>query len=220
MAVGLSRCIASLTRVQAFPAPSAKNGFGRQRIRLLVILVLVLGVGTAALVYQRSSARTMHDYDGGPVRTDSATTTSLVADIGQVVTFGGIILENYSENPAVLESIRIDPPLDSGMTLVDVKVAGKDRGIGMVGTDRVFPPEGMPSEAVRPLPGMIVPPRHEDPDWGVEVLMAFKLNRPGQFGFKYALVDYRIGEKRHRIRLEDGFVLCGPDRDYQNCNPD
>jgi hypothetical protein len=146
--------------------------------------------------------------------------TSLVADVGQVVTFAGILLENFSSSPAVLENIRIDPPLDAAMTLVDVKVAGKDRGIGMVGTDKVFPPSGMPSAALRPLPGAAVPPHKEDDKWGVEILMAFRLNQPGQFGFRKADVDYRIGGKRHRVRLEDGFVLCGPDRDYQNCDLD
>jgi hypothetical protein len=169
------------------------------------------------LIYQRSTGRAMHDFDSGPVRTESDTTTGLRAEVGQVVTFGGIVLENFSSRAAVLENIRIDPPLDSGVTLVDVKVAGKDRGIGMVGTDRVFPPSGMPPEAVRPLPGAIVPPRQEDDEWGVEVLMAFKLNRPGQFGFHHALVDYRIGDKRHRIRVNDGFVLCGGP-DYPRCD--
>jgi hypothetical protein len=220
MTVDINDCVASLSHVEVPPAQSWKRRVGHRQRRLLLTAVLVFVVGGAGLIYQRSSGRAMHDYDSGPVRTESATTTSLVADIGRVVTFGGIILKNYSKSPAVLESIRIDPRLDSGITLVDLKAAGKGRGIGMVGTDRVFPPEGMPPEAVRPLPGAIVPPLQEDDRWGVEVLMAFKLNRPGQFGFKHAIIDYRIGGKRHRIRLSDGFVLCGPDKDYQNCDLD
>jgi hypothetical protein len=187
-------------------------------MRLVLIAGLVLGLGAAAVIYQHSWGRAMHDFDGGPVRTDSDTTSIVVADSGQVVTFGGIVLDNHSKHPAVLESIRIDPPLESGMTLVDVKVADKTRGIGMVGADRVFPPEGMPATALRPLPGAIVPPEQGDDRWGVEVLMAFRLNRPGQFGFNHALVDYRIGGKRHRVRVDDGFVLCGGPDYPQNCN--
>src|SRR5688500_8784730 len=99
MTVGLNEPVASLTRVRASSVPSTRRRVGRQRIRLLLIAGLALAVGSATLVYQRSSARAMHDYDGGPVRTSSATTTSLVADVGQVVTFGGIILENFSKNP-------------------------------------------------------------------------------------------------------------------------
>jgi hypothetical protein len=175
---------------------------------------LICALGGSVVTYQLFIGRAMHDADHGPVRTESDTTTSLRAEIGQVVTFGGIILESFSKQPAVLERIRIEPPLDPGVSLIDVKVAGKGRGIGMVGADRVFPPSGMPPEVVRPLEGAIVPPRHEDDEWGVEVLMAFKLNRPGQFGFHHAFVDYRIGDKRHRVRVDDGFVICGPAENY------
>lgn len=87
----------------------------------------------------------------------------------------------------------------------------------MVGSDHGFPPPGIPAEALRPLSGAVVPPRHEDPDWGVEVLLGFKLNRPGQFGFHHALIDYRIGGKRHRIRVNDGFFICGGP-EYPRCD--
>ena len=50
--------------------------------------------------------------------------------------------------------------------------------------------------------------------------MAFKLNQPGQFGFHHALIDYRIGDKRHRIRVSDGFVICGGPDYPANCNLD
>jgi hypothetical protein len=74
-------------------------------------LDLVLGLGGAGVIYQRSTGRAFHDYDSGPVRTESNTTTGMPAEIGQIVTFGGIVLENFSHRAAVLESIRIDPPL-------------------------------------------------------------------------------------------------------------
>jgi hypothetical protein len=219
--VGRWHPVASLNRVDGAPDPGWEGrGHAHSRVRVLLIAGLVLASLAAILSYQRSSARATHSWDGGPVRTDSSTATSLVADIGQVVTFGGIVLENFSRSPAVLESVRIDPHLDPAMTLVDVKVAGKDRGIGMVGTDKVFPPSGMPSDSLHPVAGAIVPPRQEGDEWGVEVLMAFKLNRPGQFGFRHAVVDYRIGGKRHRVRLDDAFVLCGPDHEYQSCDLD
>lgn len=220
MAIDVGQRIASLASVDTpHPVPGREKRFKGRRARLLLVAVLVLALGGAAEIYRRSTGRALHGAESGPVRTQSDTTTGIVADIGEVVTFGGIILESFSNRPAVLESIRIDRPLDPGMTLVDVKVAGKERGIGMVGTDLGFPPSDMPPEALRPLPGAVVPPRNEDDKWGVEVLMAFKLNRPGRFGFHHALVDYRIGDDRHRIRVDDGFVMCGPRRDYpQGCD--
>lgn len=217
MDVNLAESVASLRRVEAPIAPGRTRRFEGGRKRLVVVGVMIVSLVGAAVVYKRSTGRAMHDYESGPVRTESDTTTSIRVEVGQVVTFGGIILESFSKKPAVLESLRFDPPLDSGMTLVDVKVAGKGRGIGMVGTDRGFPPSGMPPEALRPLPGAIVPPKHVDPEWGVEVLMGFKLDKPGQFGFHHALIDYRIGGKRHRIRVNDGFLICGGP-DYPRCD--
>lgn len=215
MAVDLEQPVATLAAVNTSPVEVRKSRFVGKR-RLMVVGLVVLSFGGAAQIFQRSTGRTMHDADHGPVRTESDTTTSIRADVGQVVTFGGIVLENFSDRPAELESIRIDPPLDSGMTLVDVKVAGKDRGIGMYGADAQFPPAGMPTAALHPLPGAIVPPGNDG--WGVEILMAFRLNRPGQFGFRHALIDYRIGGKEHRIRVADGFVICGGPNYPANCD--
>ncbi len=212
MSVALSQPVGSLAGVNAPPARSWKRRLGGRWTRLLLIAVLVLG-GT--VIYKRSTGRALHDADHGPVRTESDTTTSIRADIGQVVTFGGIILENYGKSPAILESIRIEPPLDPAVTLVDVKVAGKDRGTGQVGADVGFPTPHIRPETLRALPGAVVPPGEHD--WGVEVLMAFRLNQPGQFGFQHAVIDYRIGDKPHRIKVSDGFVICGGPDYPGNC---
>jgi hypothetical protein len=215
MNVDLAQPVGTLAAVDAPPARSWKSWFGGRWTRLLLIAVLVLG-GT--VVYKRSTERAVHDFDRGPVRSQSDTTTSIHADIGQVVTFGGIIVENFSKRDAILERIRIEPPLDPAVSLVDVKVAGKDRGAGQVGADVGFPSPHIRPETLRPLPGAIVPAGEHD--WGVEVLMAFKLNQPGQFGFQHALIDYRIGDKRHRLRVSDGFVICGGPDYPANCDID
>ena len=213
MSINLAQPIGSLAVVDAPPAQSWKRRFGGRWTRLLLIAVLVTG---GAVVYKRSTGRAVHDADHGPVRTGSDTTTSIHADIGQVVTFGGIIVENYSKRPAILESIRIEPPLEPAVSLVDVKVAGINRGIGQVGADVGFPPSVIRPETLQPLAGAIVPPGEHD--WGVEVLMGFRLNQPGQFGFHHALIDYRIGGKRHRVRVSDGFFICGGPDYPANCN--
>lgn len=213
MSVALSRPVGSLAAVIPPPERSWKSRLGGRWTRWLLIAVLVLG---GSVVYKRSTGRAVHDADHGPVRTESDTTTSIHADIGQVVTFGGITVENFSKRPAVLEGIRIEPPLDPAVSLVDVKVAGKDRGIGMVGADVGFPPSIIRPETLRPLAGAIVPPGEHE--WGVEILMALRLNQPGQFGFHHALIDYRIGDKRHRVRARDGFVICGGPDYPANCD--
>lgn len=216
MAVDVENPIATLGGVDVATAPTPSERNRPRRFRLFVVGALVLSLGGAAVIYKRSTGRAMHDYDSGPVRTESATTTGVRAEVGEVVTFGGIILENFSKRAAVLESIRIEN-LDPGITLVDLKVAGKDRGIGMVGADHGFPGPAIRPESLRPPACTRVPPRQEDGEWGVEVLMGFRLNKPGQFGFHHALVDYRIGGKKHRIRMNDGFVVCGGP-EYPSCD--
>lgn len=216
MAVDVAQPVATLIVVDEATAPTLPDRTGPRRFRLLIVGALLLSLGGAAVMYNRSTGRAMHDYDSGPVRTESYTATGVRTEVGNVVTFGGIILENFSDRAAELESIRIED-LDPGISLVDVKVAGKDRGIGMVGAEHGFPPPGIRAESFRPLQGTRIPPRQEDAEWGIEVLMAFRLNKPGQFGFHHALVDYRIGGKKHRIRVNDGFVVCGGP-EYPSCD--
>lgn len=214
MAVGLSNPIDTLQNVEPLPHPSWRRWLRNRRI-VLVAVVALIGVGGAGALIDRWSSRAFHDYDSGPVKTGSDTVTSLPVEVGQVFTFGGIVLKNSSEQPAVLENIRIDPPLDSRMTLVDVRVAGADRKVGYVGSAVEFPPTRIPAEAVQPWQGAVVPGRPDDPQGrGIEILMGLRVNHPGEFGFRHVVVDYRIGGKQHRVRLNDSFIACAPARDY------
>ena len=173
------------------------------------------------LVFNRLSGPALHDFESGPVKSDTDTINSLPVEVGQVFTFGGIILKNFTNDPAILEGARFEPPLGSAMTLVDLKVAGTDRNVGMVGTAVEFPPARIPAQAVRPFKGAVVPGRPDDPySRGVEVLMGLRVNVPGEFGFRHVIVEYRIRGERHGVRLNDGFIACAPVQDYSHCNID
>lgn len=98
--------------------------------------------------------------------------------------------------------------------------AAPSQRTGYVGSAAEFPPTLIPAQAVRPFRGAVVPGRPDDPrSQGVEVLMGLRVNVPGEFGFRHVVVDYRIGGERHRIRVEDGFVMCGGP-DYPRCDLD
>ncbi|MGH8990410.1 MAG: hypothetical protein ACRDZ7_02655 [Acidimicrobiia bacterium] len=162
----------------------------------------------------RSSGRAVHDYRSGPVKSGSRTGTSFPVEPGQVFTFGGIVLENSGHRSAVLEAIRFQPPLASGMEVVDVEVAGADRKVGYVGTHAEFPPPLL-AAYVHPFRGSEVPPL-ESPEGanGIEIVFGFRVTQPGEFGFQRVEVDYRIGDRRHTVRLEDGFLACAPIADF------
>jgi hypothetical protein len=214
MAVGFSNLVATLGNVDPLPIPPGRTRWlGKRRVVLLAVVLLV-GVG-AAVALLDGQGRAVHENDSGPLQTGSETITSLPVEVGQVFTFGGIVLKNTSEQPAILEDIRIEPPLDPGMTLVDLRVAGADRRVGYVGSAVEFPPTRIPVDAVRPWRGAVVPGRADDPEWrGLEIIMGLRVNHPGEFGFRHVVVDYRIGGKQHRVRLSDSFIACAPARDY------
>jgi hypothetical protein len=221
MAVQPKDAIGTLPVVEPPAVPAETRRPGARRIRRIAAAAVLGCVAVGLVVVQRSTGPAMHAYDRGPVRTESDTITSLPSELDQVVTFGSIVLRNSSSKPAVLERIRIEPPLGPEMTLVDLKVAGRDRRIGCVCSAAEYPPQGIPAEAIKPFQGAVVPPRQDDPEGvGVEILMGLRVNRPGEFGFRHAIVDYRIGGKRHRVKLNDGWVGCAPRATYEHCRSD
>lgn len=206
----VTKPIGTLHDVDPLLAPRRSRLLGNRRALIFATAALVLGL-VGAVGISRSSGRATHGYDSGPVRTDSDTISSIRVEMGQLFTFGGIVLRNSTDRDAMVEGIRTDPPLGDEMTLVDVKAAGRDRKVGYVGTAAEFPPARIPTEALRPFDGAVVPARPDDPgSRGLEILMGLRVNRPGEFGFRHVIVDYRIGGKRHSVRLNDGFIACAP----------
>ena len=209
IATGAVDPIATLEDVDPLPVPDRSRWVGSRRI-IFIVVPLVLAVA-GSLVFDRLTGPVFHDDDSGPVRTDSNTITSLPVEVGQVFTFGGIILKNYTNDPATLESIRFEPPLGSAVTLVDLKVAGDDRNVGLVGSAVEYPPTRIPTEALLPFKGAVVPRRSEDPKGrGLELFMGLRVNVQGEFGFRHTVLDYRIGGRLHSVRLNDGFITCAP----------
>jgi hypothetical protein len=211
--------IGTLQNVDPPLSTGRSRGVGSRRIVLIVAALVVAVAG--GMVVSRVSGPAFHDFESGPVKTDTDTITSLPVEVGQVFTFGGIVLKNYTDHQATLESIRFEPPLGSGMTLVDLKVAGDDRNVGLVGSSVEFPPELIPAKALRSFEGAVVPSRPDDPGKrGVELLMGLRVNKPGEFGFRHVVVEYRTSGKSHRVRLNDGFIACAPIQDFPHCHYD
>jgi hypothetical protein len=214
--------VATLGKVAVTPVPAASKSTSR-RLLAGVLGLLILGGSAVVAAAYRSSQRLTHDAESGPVTAGGGKTmTGIKVEVGQVFTFGGVVLYNSADKPAVLESIAFDPPLSPDFDVVDVKAAGRDRRTGFVGADQVFPPEVLRPQSLRAVEGAIVPARSDDPEgWGVELVFGLKVTRPGKFLMQHVVVDYRIDGKRHRVRLDDGFVACAPARDFaQGCTSD
>jgi hypothetical protein len=175
-----------------------------------VVVTLLAAVGLAL----QANRRAVHDYDSGPLQTGSDTTTGILVDVAQPFTFGGIVVYNTTAQPIVLDEIRLVPPAPPGMKILAIEVAGGDRRIGFVGADHGYPPPDL-RLYLRPFRGARVPPeRQPEGKEGTEIVFGLQLNQAGTFGFEHVDVDYRVGHKRHRVRLEDGFVACAPPASY------
>jgi hypothetical protein len=185
----------------------------RLRIGAPVAVVVVLFLTAVGLGLQ-AKRRVLHDYDSGPLQTGSDTTTRIVVDVGQPFTFGGIVVYNTTAQPIVLDEIRLVPPTPPGMEILAIEVAGGDRRIGFVGADHGYAPTDL-RPYLRPYRKALVPPeRRPEGREGTEIVFGLQLNQPGMFGFEHVDVDYRVGKKRHRVRLEDGFLACAPPSAY------
>jgi hypothetical protein len=187
----------------------ARRLSGRRVLVPLAILVMVTAAALAFFVL--SNRRAVHAFNRGPLQAGASTRTGMVADeLGQVFTYGGVVLTNTSSRPAVLEEIRVVPPPGEGMKIVAIQAAGADRQLGLVGTDQQFPPADL-APFLRPYRETVVPPeRTPGGEEGVEIVFGLRIDQPGNFGFREVHVDYRVGKKRHTVRLEDGFIGCAP----------
>jgi hypothetical protein len=187
------------------------NGARPSRRHLILLAVIAVAVAGTVVFALRSGRRAVHAFDKGPLQTFSSTRTGMLADeLGQVFTFGGIVVTNRSKSPVVIEDIRVVPPLEDGMKIVELQVAGPERRVGYVGTEKHFPPADL-APHLRPYRGAAVPPeRSPRGEQGMEIVFALRIDRAGSFGFREVHVDYRVGGDRHTVHLEDGFVGCAP----------
>lgn len=201
----------NLARVSGSISRARRRGTAPSRVVVAVLgLALVVWLVVANT---RPNGRTVHAFDRGPLQMGSVTGTSMAAELGQTFTYGGIVLDNTADRPAVVEDVRAIPTFTSGMEIVGVMVGGRERQIGMIGTDPQFPPPDVAAH-LRPYRGAIVPPDRTPGEFGLELFFGLRIDRPGEFGFRGFEIDYRIGKKRYTVRLEDRFLGCAPRGQY------
>jgi hypothetical protein len=133
-------------------------------------------------------------------------------DVGERFSYGLLFLSNRGPEPAVILRVtlaRVTPGLELiGMYSVP---AESDHPLAHVGLVRAYPPDGESRKGqewpgpTRPVPGAVVPPGKSQ-----EVVMGFRMTRPGVGGFRGIVVDYRVGWRRFRAYFDDSVVACVP----------
>ncbi|MGH9042549.1 MAG: hypothetical protein ACRDZ3_20225 [Acidimicrobiia bacterium] len=186
-------------------------------------LAALLGVAVlAVLVVLRLTAGglTVHDSgSGGPLDGGVASDTVSIwsIEIGQSVTMGHLVVSNTGSEPLVLDGLRLMPPLSDGLEYIGTVTAqDSDREAASIGAGRSYPPDAADIGQTRPLEGTVVPPEPNEgkPSRGTAILVGMRLTKPGAYGFDRMEVDYHVGKKRYTMRVDIGFVGCGPEAEY------
>lgn len=187
----------------------------RRRRRLLVAAVVGVVALTGAWLVLRPEGRVVH-HEGGPIESsETITVTGAGTEVGQAMTFAFIVLGNTTEDPAVLEAVRLVPTPDPELfEVIDILVAGPERPTNAT-TGFGFPPAEL-AGFLRPLKGAVVPPR-DAPNArnGVNLVIGARLKKEGVGFFKQVQVDYRVGERAYTVLFDDAYVICAPAAAYE-----
>lgn len=157
--------------------------------------------------------------DGG----EGLVMASLV-DVGQVVSFGHIMLSNYGKEPAVIERVRVvgaTGPLE----LLGVQARPIPNPRGQFLNQYGFPPTGYPG---RPLKEENVVPvastltEAGTPEERLQLVIGVRATTPGVARAQGVEVAYKVGKVRYQEIFLNEFYLCAPRAEYrteEGCPP-
>jgi hypothetical protein len=135
-------------------------------------------------------------------------------ELGQSGTSGLPVILNHGMANAVLDAVtyeRLAPGLRI-LTPLALRV-GDYQGSGLVaGLARSYPPT-RGRGITRPLSGFVVHP-YRNPDDAAELLIGFRVLRPGVFGYRALFIHYHVGGKRYVARYPLALAVCAPEAKY------
>lgn len=182
--------------------------FRRPRVwgALLTALAVTLCVlGSTQTFWQRQRG----EGTGGPLITnDDSNGLSYSAEVGEVVSYGLVIVTNMGPQDVVLESAELVGAGSTEGVIVSTPETVPE-GNSVISVQRRYPPQWeTPKPPLRPISGTVVPPGEGN---GVEILFAITPEREGRFEWPGVRVHYRVGDKRYLlVDPDDSFSLCVP----------
>ncbi|MGH9041991.1 MAG: hypothetical protein ACRDZ3_17365 [Acidimicrobiia bacterium] len=190
----------------------ATPGAGRRRtiplgVAVAAIAAVVLFVALGPL---RPGGRGLFGKDEGPLTAGATTTVGAPHDPGDTLTFGHVAVFNNGKRTAVLDRVSFEPPLPDNLRRLGIQVApDPDRDVHTIGEMEGYPPTEFDIGRLNPLPGAEVPPRNTpEGERGVPLIMGFRFEGGDLASFRWVLVDYHIGSRRYRAKLDKTFIVC------------
>jgi hypothetical protein len=171
---------------------------------LLLIGALVVAI---ALVLDRRD-----DLTAGPV-VGEANALSFPAVVGEKFAFGVPLAFNDGDQTAVLRSISL-ANASTGLKLVETRVAGDARKNLYNAFDYRWPSKLW--QDLRPVAGYELEPRTAPGGKrGVELVFVMRAEKAGRYSTTGAVVDYRVGDREHRVTLRNAMRACVQPRNKQ-----
>ena len=172
--------------------------------------------GGVALAWPDGGGRKLHSWRGGkgPLWGGSMTFVGIAVETGQPFTYGAAHVSNLTDETAVLEAVRVRPPLPDGLEIVGIGATGPNRKVITVNATPEYPDPDT-KDALHALPGTEVPPAATKAGKaGIDLVFGLKVTKPGFFGFAQIDLDYRVGDKPYTVRLDHGVYACPPASAY------
>jgi hypothetical protein len=208
------------------PVEAARGGAVagyRLPLALLVAGTLLVVLFIAPGLLRPGGGGSIFGTGGGPLAVgDTSDAVSIPQPPGEDVTFGHLVLSNPGRSVATLEKVSFEPPLPDNLLLLGIQVASDpDREYATVGAVKGYPPVDDLGRLV-PLEGAKVRPKSTpEGERGAALIMGFRLQGGDLAGFRQVHVEYRIGSRQYKAKLDHAFIVCSttaypdgcPDRD-------
>lgn len=202
--------------------PRSAAGYLAPLAVLFVGTVLVL-LFVAPGLLRRGGGLSLSGDDQGPLSAGDATAVSAPHNPGDVLTFGHVAVFNTGRVTAVLDRVSFEPPLPDNLRLLGIQVASDpDRDLHTVGAVDGYPPPRSEIGSLQPLKGAKVYPENTpEGERGAPLIMGFRFDGGDLASFKEVHVDYHVGGRKYRAKLDKVFIVCSwsaypdgcPDRD-------
>lgn len=199
---------------QAPSAGEAVRRIHRRRFGRLLAPALfgaAILVGVLVLMEDEKGEKGAGGYRDGPLDTSESNGLTIPVPVDRPETYGVPVVFNSGDQPVTLRRASFSRPTP-GLEVLDVMVAGSERGPALVSSDARYAddPRGfLDFEDLHSIEGFRVEPT-SDPvgERGVELVFVFRARRKGSYESRGVDVEYEVGGEQYREVFPNSLRTC------------
>lgn len=182
---------------------------GRHHLSTAVAITVALGAGGLFAVHL-NTRRIVYTGDGGPIPgVDGLFREGVAIETPERRTWGGLSLPNRNDDPIVIESFRVVPPLGGGFRFLGSAVAADPNR--KAAEAAAFPGYPAPDMELgpfsEPVAGTVIPPHS---DRGVALVIGLEITNDGVFWWDRIDVDFRYKGRSYTVKNNVAHYFCAP----------